>query len=61
MFPQDADSQAPDTGGGREQLPFIPSPLSETDSTSPIPLMKSLLNKDLIGFMSRFFVSRYPS
>ena len=61
MFRQDADNQAPATGGEREQPPFLLSPLSETDSTSHTPLMKNLLNKDLIGFMSRFFVSRYPS
>ena len=61
MFRQDADNQAPVTGSEREQNPFLPSPLSETDSISHTPLMKILLNKDLIGFMSRFFVSRYPS
>jgi hypothetical protein len=61
MFRQDADNQAPVTGSEREQNPFLPSPLLETDATTHTPLMKTLLNKDLIGFMSRFFVSRYPS
>lgn len=61
MFRQDADNQAPVTGGEREQTPFLPSPLSQTDSTSHSPLLKNLLHKDLIGFMSRFFVNRYPS
>ena len=61
MCRQDAENQAPVTGSEREQSPFLNSPLSETDSTCRTPLLKYLLNKDIIGFMSRFFVNRYPS
>ena len=61
MFRKDAENQAPVTGSEREQTPFLPSPLSETDSTCHTPLLKNLMNKDIIGFMSRFFVHRYPS
>ncbi len=60
MFRQDADNEAPITGSEREQTPSLPSPLSETDSTYHTPLVKNLLQKDLIGFMSRFFVKRCP-
>jgi hypothetical protein len=61
MFREDAESQLPLTGREREQEPFQPSPLAETDSSFRTPLLKSLLRKDIIGFMGRFFVSRFPS
>ena len=61
MFRWDAEEDASVTGGDRKQDPFLPSPLSETDSTSQTPLLKHILNRDLIGFMSRFFVTRVPS
>ena len=61
MFREDSESQLPLTGSERGQEPFHPSPLSETDSSLRTPLFKNLLRKDLIGFMGRFFVSRFPS
>ena len=61
MFRQDADDRAPARGDARERNSYIPPPLPETDSTCQTPLSKNLLNKDLLGFMSRFFVKRFPS
>lgn len=61
MFREDAESQLPLTGSEREREPINPTPLAETDSTARSPLLKNLLKKDLIGFMGRFFVSRFPS
>ena len=61
MFRRDAEDDAPATGSDRNQEPFLPSPLSETDATGQTPLWKHILNRDLIGFMSRFFVNRVPS
>ncbi len=61
MIRKDSDSQLPLTGSEREREPCHPTPLAETDSTSHTPLLKNLLKKDLVGFMGRFFVSRFPS
>ena len=61
MYPQDAKNRAQDAGDEREQGTAVPTPLSETDSTQRTPLLKNLINRDLLGFMSRFFVNRFPS
>ncbi len=61
MYPQDAKNRAQDAGDEREQNAAVPTPLSETDSTQRTPLLKNLINRDLLGFMSRFFVNRFPS
>ena len=61
MFRQDADRKAARATGSEHEQKSIQSPLSETDSTYHTPLFKNLLKKDIIGFMSRFFVNRYPS
>ncbi len=61
MYPQDAKNRAQDAGDEREQNAAVPTPLSETDSMQRTPLLKNLINRDLLGFMSRFFVNRFPS
>lgn len=61
MYPQDAKNRAQDAGDEHEQNAAVPTPLSETDSMQRTPLLKNLINRDLLGFMSRFFVNRFPS
>ena len=61
MFRQDAESHLPLTGRERGPKPFHPTPLAETDSTLRTPLLRNLLRKDIVGFMGRFFVNRFPS
>ena len=61
MFRKDSDGPLPLTGGERELQPFHSSSNGETDSSLRTPLLKNLLRKDIIGFMSRFFVNRFPS
>ncbi len=61
MFREDAEGNLPLTGSARRQDPYHESPPLEADSTFRTPLLKSLLKKDIISFMSRFFVKRFPS
>jgi hypothetical protein len=61
MNRRDTERESPVTGRERNSIPLITPSLTNTDSTCQSPLLKSLLRGDIIGFMGRFFVSKFPS